>query len=71
MNVTCLGFYGNELLLITVLVVWELIWKAIALYKAWKKGDKLRFVLIFILNTCGLLPMIYIFLWDRKKNKKN
>lgn len=71
MNVTCLGFYDKELLLIAVLVVWELIWKAIALYKAWKKGDKLRFVLIFILNTCGLLSMIYIFLWDRKKNKKN
>ena len=51
-----------------VLVVRELIRKGIALYKAWQKNDKVRFILIFILNTCGILPIIYL-LCNRKKNK--
>ena len=51
-----------------VLVVRELIRKGIALYKAWQKNDKVRFILIFILNTCGILPIIYL-LCNRNKNK--
>lgn len=51
-----------------VLVVRELIRKGIALYKAWQKNDKVRFILIFILNTCGILPIIYL-LCNRKRNK--
>ena len=51
-----------------VLVVRELIRKGIALYKAWQKNDKVRFILIFILNTCGILPIAYL-LCNRKKNK--
>lgn len=54
--------------LCTVLVAREFVRKGIALYKAWQKNDKVRFILIFILNTCGILPIIYL-LCNRKKNK--
>ena len=50
------------------LVVRDLVRKAIALYKAWQKSHKVRFIFIFILNTCGILPIIYLSL-NKKKSK--
>ena len=58
-----------ELFLAIWLAVWELVRKAIALYKAWQKRDVVWFVLIFIFNTCGILPIIYLLL-NREKTDK-
>ena len=49
------------------LAIWDLVRKAIALYRAWQKSDKIRFIIIFILKTCGILPIRYLLL---NKNKK-
>ena len=48
------------------LAIWDLIWKWIALYKAGQKSHLVRFIFIFILNTCGILPIVYLIL-NRKK----
>lgn len=50
------------------LVIRELVWKAVALYRAWQKSDTIRFICIFIFNTCGILPIIYLILNKRNKN---
>ena len=49
-------------------IIWELVWKWIALYKAGQKGDILRFVCIFIFNTCGILPILYLLIDSIKKD---
>jgi hypothetical protein len=54
--------------LISILVIWELIWKGIALWKAAKEKQKGWFIAILLLNTVGILPILYIFLL--KKGKK-
>jgi hypothetical protein len=54
--------------LISILVIWELIWKGIALWKAAKENQKGWFIAILLLNTVGILPILYIFLL--KKGKK-
>jgi methionyl-tRNA synthetase len=46
--------------LIVVLSIWESIWKAIALYKAGGNKDMAWFIFIFIFNTAGILPIIYV-----------
>ncbi|MCA9380613.1 hypothetical protein KC675_05545 [Candidatus Dojkabacteria bacterium] len=46
--------------LIVVLSIWESIWKAIALYKAGGNKDLAWFIFIFIFNTAGILPIIYV-----------
>lgn len=51
------------------LAVWDLIRKAIALYKAGQKSNLVRFILIFIFNTCGILPIIYLLLNRNKTNE--
>lgn len=55
------------IILCVVLLVWDLARKAVALYRAWQKSDKIRFMFIFILNTCGILPIIYLI--QRRKKK--
>jgi hypothetical protein len=51
--------------------IWELVWKGIALWKAAQREHKGWFIAILLLNTMGLLPILYIFLVaSRKKSKK-
>ena len=44
------------------LAIWDLVRKAIALYRAWERSQIVRFIFIFIFNTCGILPIIYLLL---------
>ncbi len=50
-----------------LLILWETFWKATALWKAAKKGDKLWFIAIFVVNFFGLIPIFY--LWKTKQLK--
>lgn len=52
-------------LLFLLINIWEWFWKAVALWKAAKKGDTLWFVGIFIVNSLGILPIFY--LWKTKQ----
>jgi len=54
--------------LIFILVLWELVWKGIALWKAARESQKYWFIAMLILNTAGILPILYIFLF--KKGRK-
>ncbi len=53
--------------IIIVLAIWEMIWKGIALWHAGKRKQLTWFVFIFIFNTAGILPIIYLILNRKKK----
>ncbi len=56
-----------------VLVIWVLIWKGIALWKASRKRQVLWYGILLILNTLGILEILYIFWlsrWDLINNEK-
>jgi len=55
------------LMIFIVLTIWEMVWKGIALWKAGKNNHLTWFVFIFIFNTIGILPMLYIFVFSKKK----
>lgn len=44
-----------------ILLVWTLVWKGFALWRAAKDDSTLWFVLMLILNTLGILEIVYIF----------
>jgi hypothetical protein len=50
-----------------ILGVWSVVWKAIALYKAGGKKDLAWFLVMFIVNTVGILEIFYIFFFSKKK----
>ncbi len=52
---------------IPIIVVWDGVWKAIALWRAGRNGSLAWFVCLFIFNTLGILPIIYIFGFSKKK----
>ena len=49
------------------LIVWTLFWKGCALWFAVKNDKKWWFVILLILNTAGILEIIYIFAIAKKK----
>lgn len=53
---------NNSQYIFPIIYMWSAIWKAIALWKAAKKDAKVWFVIIFVLNSFGLLEILYIFL---------
>ncbi len=59
-------FTGFLWLVIFLVIAWEAVWKGIALWRAGRKGHLIWFIALFILNTVGILPIIYIFAFSRK-----
>jgi hypothetical protein len=55
------------LLLLVILVLWETVWKGIALWKAARESQRYWFVAMLILNTAGILPLLYIFVFKQSK----
>ena len=55
-----------------LLVLWELVWKGFALWKSARKGQSVWYVAILIINSLGILPIIYLSLdyIDRKSKVK-
>ncbi|OGN10128.1 MAG: hypothetical protein A3J46_00485 [Candidatus Yanofskybacteria bacterium RIFCSPHIGHO2_02_FULL_41_11] len=58
------GIVGLGILL--VVSIWTLFWKGLALWKAAKLGHKGWFVAILLINTLGILEILYIYVFSRK-----
>ncbi len=55
---------------IILLVVWTIVWKLIAMWKAAKNDHLTFFIIIFFLNLAGIPEMIYLgYLYRKNKNK--
>lgn len=55
--------------LLILFLLWEMVLKGIALYKAARNKQVYWFIAILILNTIGILPIIYIRYFQKDKNK--
>lgn len=51
------------------LFAWVVVWKGLALWRASQKGQKYWFGAFLIINTLGILEILYIYVFsvDRKK----
>jgi len=56
-----------ENILIYVLYVWALFWKGIALWRASQFKQRNWFVVLLVLNTVGILEIIYLFRFASKR----
>jgi hypothetical protein len=52
-----------------LLFIWTLIWKGIALWKAARQEQKGWFIALLILNTVGILDILYIYVFGNKKKE--
>jgi len=53
-------------IILGIIFVWSLIWKGVALWKAGQNRQLAWFVAIFLVNTLGILEIIYIFGFSKK-----
>jgi hypothetical protein len=56
--------------LLIILIAWDVVWKGVALWRAGRNAHLAWFICLFIFNTLGILPIIYIFAFSEKKKKR-
>lgn len=59
----------NLVLPIILAVIWTIPWKGVALWKSARRGQKVWFVLMLILNTLAILEILYIFVFSKKDDE--
>lgn len=52
-----------------VIFVWSLLWKGLALWNAAKNSQRNWFMIMLVLNTIGILEIVYLFAFAKKKMK--
>lgn len=50
-------------------LVWTLIWKGLALWRSGQNGQSLWFVVLFVVNTLGILDIVYLLWFARKQTR--
>ena len=46
--------------------IWSVVWKGLALWRAANRQDKGWFIVLLILNTAGILEIIYLYVIAKK-----
>ncbi len=54
-------------ILLMILVVWSIYWKGRALWRAAHHNSKPWFVALLVINTLGILEILYIYIFSKKK----
>lgn len=68
--ITGIGLGAGLILAFILIAVWDLVWKAVGMWKSARNSQIAWFVCILIFNTAGILPILYIYVFQRKKSVK-
>ncbi|MBX4205067.1 MAG: DUF5652 family protein [Candidatus Doudnabacteria bacterium] len=62
--------YGFKILVpvLSMVVVWSLVWKGMALWRAGRNGSKVWFVVLMLVNTLGILEILYLYKFGKKNS---
>ena len=52
--------------LFVLLLIWSLVWKGLALWRAAQRGQKWWFTALLTINTFGILEILFLFVFSRK-----
>ncbi|MDP3966359.1 MAG: DUF5652 family protein [archaeon] len=64
-------FYSPQIIgILVILIIWEIVWKGIALWRAAKNNQPAWFVCLIIFNTVGILPILYLAFFQKKRPEK-
>ena len=50
-----------------ILAIWTIVWKGLALWKAARNNSNIWFIVLLLVNTFGILEIIYIFFFSKRK----
>ncbi|MEW6447294.1 MAG: DUF5652 family protein [Bacillota bacterium] len=52
---------------IAAAVAWSIFWKGLALWRAARNDQRGWFIALLLINTLGLLEMLYLGIWGKKR----
>lgn len=58
--------WGLVVFLFVIAMIWSIIWKGVALWKSARYGQKVWFVVMLIVNTVGVLEIIYLAFFQKR-----
>lgn len=58
---------GMFVVAIVLLAVWSVVWKGVALWSAARSSQKGWFVALLLINTAGVLEIVYLLFFSKKK----
>jgi len=61
--------FGFWMPIIIIAIIWSIFWKGLALWKSAQRGDAIWFIIFLIINTLGILEILYLYIFS-KKNKE-
>ncbi|MFH1358308.1 MAG: DUF5652 family protein [archaeon] len=56
---------GISVALLFIVVIWSIVWKAIALWKSARNNHLIWFIVLLVVNLLGILEMLYIFVFSK------
>ena len=62
-------FFVQNSWILWLIILWTFPWKAVATWKAARNSHKGWFIVLLIVNTVGILDILYIFVFSKKKDK--
>lgn len=63
--------YGAAIFVgVLVLTIWNLYWKACGLWRAARQESKPWFIVLLLINTVGILEIIYLYVISKKRTSK-
>jgi len=72
MNEAIMNFCATHTLLVPsiliVLAVFDLIFRGFALWHSARKSQKIWFIFLLVVNSVGILPIVYLLLNQKKKD---
>ena len=52
---------------LVVVLLWSILWKGLALWHSARRADSIWFVIFLFVNTIGILEIVYLFVFAKKK----
>jgi hypothetical protein len=62
---------GISIWILVIILVWSAIWKLLALWKSARKGHIVWFIILALINTVGILEILYFYIFSEINYKKN
>jgi hypothetical protein len=59
-----------QIIFVILIAIWTLFWKGLALWHAARKKNQVWFVVLLLINTVGILEIIYLFFVAKVKPRK-
>lgn len=61
------NFLLNNQAMLMIVMIWALVWKGLALWQSGRRNQKIWFAALLIINTLGILEILYIFVFSKIK----